>query len=263
MSAHTRWVGGLHAVETALAGGAGHVRRLLVDRRRRDGRLARLVEHARRAGVAVERVPGATLDARIPDGRHQGACAEVVGPGVLDEPGLRERLAALGHAPFVLVLDGVQDPHNLGACLRSAEAAGADAVVIPRDRAARLSPAVERAAAGAAALVPLAAVTNLGRTLEGLKAAGCWVVGTAGDAQASLYEAGLTGPLALVLGGEEKGLRARTRALCDRLVRIPLAGRVESLNVSVAAGICLFEALRQRRVVVGGSPGDKSHGSAT
>lgn len=247
MSPRTRWVGGLHAVETALAGGAGHVRRLLVDRRRRDDRLARLVEHARRAGIAVERVPAATLDQRLPDGRHQGACAEVLGTGVLDEAGLRERLAAIAHAPFLLALDGVQDPHNLGACLRSAEAAGVDAVVIPRDRAARLTPAVERAAAGAAALVPLAAVTNLGRALEGLKEAGCWIVGAAGDARVSLYDADLAGPLVLVLGGEDKGLRARTRALCDTLVHIPLAGRVDSLNVSVATGVCLFEALRQRR----------------
>lgn len=263
MSLQRRWVGGLHAVETALAGGAGHVRRLLVDRRRRDGRLARLVEHARRAGIAVERVAGATLDRCIPDGHHQGACAEVVGAGVLDEAGLRARLAAIDHVPLVLALDGVQDPHNLGACLRSAEAAGADAVVIPRDRAVRLTPAVERAAAGAAALIPLAAVTNLARTLEGLKQSGCWVVGAAGDAEASLHDADLTGPLVLVLGGEEKGLRARTRALCDVLVRIPLAGRVDSLNVSVAAGVCLFEALRQRRAGQGGSPGNGNQGSTS
>lgn len=263
MSPQTRWVGGLHAVETALAGGAGHVRRVLVDRRRRDGRLARLVEHAQRAGIAVERVPGTTLDRHLPDGRHQGACAEVVGAGVLDEQGLRARLATLAHAPFVLALDGIQDPHNLGACLRSAEAAGADAVMIPRDRAARLTPAVERAAAGAAALVPVAAVTNLGRALEGLKTGGCWIVGTAADAPASLYDADLGGALVLVLGGEEKGLRARTRALCDVLVHIPLAGRIESLNVSVAAGVCLFEALRQRRAGQGGSPGDRSQGPAS
>lgn len=248
MSGQSRWIGGLHAVETALAGGAGHVRRVLVDRQRRDGRLARLVEHARRAGVTVERVPRATLDRHVPDGRHQGACAQVVGAGVLDERGLHERLGTLDHAPFVLALDGIQDPHNLGACLRSAEAAGADAVVIPRDRAARLTPAVERAAAGAAALIPLAAVTNLARTLEGLKDAGCWIAGAAGDAQTPLYDADLAGALILVLGGEEKGLRARTRALCDVLVRIPLAGRIDSLNVSVAAGVCLFEALRQRRL---------------
>lgn len=241
-----RWVAGIHAVETALAGGGGHVRRVLADRRRRDARFARLIEHARRAGIAVERVPAHVLDGCVPGVRHQGVCAEVEGTGVLDDGALREHLAGLGHAPLVLVLDGVQDPHNLGACLRSAEAAGADAVVIPRDRAARITPAVERAAAGAASLIPVAAVTNLARALEDLKTHGCWVVGTAGDAATAVHDADLTGGLALVLGSEDRGLRRRTRDTCDLLVSIPLAGRTESLNVSVAAGICLFEAVRQR-----------------
>jgi len=247
MTQENRWVAGIHAVETALAGGAGRVRRVLVDRRRRDARLGRLVEHAERAGIRIERVVTRTLDEQVPGIRHQGVCAEVRGRGVLDDNGLAELLGGLEHAPLVLVLDGVQDPHNLGACLRSAEAAGADAVVIPRDRAARLTPTVERTAAGAAALIPLAAVTNVARTLETLKESGCWVVGTAGGAEGSLYEADLAGGLALVLGGEEKGIRPRVRSACDLLVSIPLAGRVESLNVSVAAGICLFEAVRQRR----------------
>lgn len=245
------WTAGIHAVETALSGGAGHVRRIRVDRRRRDGRLRRLVERATRAGIAVERVDSDTLDACAPGVRHQGVCAEVEGADVLDEHGLRDHLAAVAGAPLVLVLDGVQDPHNLGACLRSAEAAGVDAVVVPRDRAARVTAAVERASAGAAGRVPLAAVTNLARTLAALKDAGCWVVGTAGDAATGLHDADLAGGLALVLGGEEKGLRPRTRAACDLLVSIPMAGRAESLNVSVAAGVCLFEAVRQRRAVEG------------
>ena len=247
MTVKHRWVAGIHAVEAALAGGAGQVARVLADQRRRDARLQRLLDHAQRAGIAVERVPEHVLAERVPDIRHQGVCAEVRGQAALDEASLLDRIAALDHPPLLLVLDGVQDPHNLGACLRSAEAAGADAVVVPRDRAARITPVVERTSAGAAAWIPLATVTNLARTLETLKHAGCWIVGTAREAEASIHDVDLTGGLALVLGGEEKGLRGRTRAVCDRLVRIPMAGRIESLNVSVAAGVCLFEALRQRR----------------
>lgn len=246
MGERRRWVAGIHAVETAMAGGSGHVVRILADRRRRDTRLARLVEHAERAGIAVERTSSDALETRVPGVRHQGVCAEVRGHEVLDDGALREYLGALDRPPLILALDGVQDPHNLGACLRSAAAVGVDAVVIPRDRAARLTPTVERTAAGATELVTLAAVTNLGRTLAGLKEDGCWVVGTAGDAEVSLYQADLTGALVLVMGGEEKGLRARTRAACDRLVSIPLNGPVESLNVSVATGVSLFEAMRQR-----------------
>lgn len=246
MAAETRWIGGINPVETALAAGPDHVRRLLVDHRRRDARMRRLLDRAGRAGITVERVDAARLDGCVCDGRHQGVCAEIAGRGALDERALQALVAGLERPPFLLALDRVQDPHNLGACLRSAAAAGCDAVIVPRDRAARLTPAVERAAAGASALVPLAAVTNLGRTLEWLQAHGCWAVGTAGDAEEGLHEADLTGGLVLVAGGEEDGLRARTRKLCDRLVAIPLAAGVESLNVSVAVGVCLFEAVRQR-----------------
>lgn len=241
-----RRVGGLHAVEAVIAGGVARVRRVLADHRRRDDRLERLLDRARRGGITVERTDGATLAAWLGDERHQGVAAEVVGPATLDEAALFDLVDGLDHAPLLLVLDGVQDPHNLGACLRTAEAAGADALVAPRDRAARLTPAVERAAAGAAELLPFAQVTNLARVLERLRERGCWVTGTAGDASASLYAVDLTGPLALVCGGEANGLRRRTRALCDQLVAIPLSGRTASLNVSVAAGVCLFEALRQR-----------------
>lgn len=254
MSDETRWIGGLNPVETALAAGTGHVRRLLVDRRRRDARMKRVLDRAQGAGVPVERVDGNTLDERITDGRHQGVCAEVAGRGTLDENELRALVEGLDHLPFLLALDQVQDPHNLGACIRSAAAAGCDAVIFPRDNSARLTPAVERAAAGATALVPLAAVTNLARALEHLQQQGCWVVGAAGDADETLHEADLTGGLVIVAGGEGGGMRAKTRKLCDRLVSIPLAGTVESLNVSVAVGICLFEAVRQRSV------SEKNHG---
>ncbi len=250
-----RRVGGVHAVETALAGGSARVYRLLADPRRRDGRMRRLLERARRAGVTVERCDGEAITAWLGDTRHQGIAAELAGTAILDEAGLLERINALSSPPLLLVLDGVQDPHNLGACLRTAEAAGADAVVIPRDRAARLTPTVERAAAGATEHIPIAAVTNLARTLERLQQAGVWVIGTAGEATTSLYDADLAGPLALVCGGEADGLRRRTRQLCDDLVTIPLAGRTASLNVSVAAGVCLFEALRQRGPRVPGERG--------
>jgi 23S rRNA (guanosine2251-2'-O)-methyltransferase len=243
----SRRVGGLHAVETAIIGGADRVRRLLADPRRRDARMRRTLEQARKAGITVERMPGQRISEWLGDDRHQGIAAEVAGSGILDERALLARIGELDHPPFLLALDGVQDPHNLGACLRSAEAAGADAVIIPRDRAARLTPTVERAAAGAAERITLAAVTNLARTLERLREAGCWVIGTAGEEAEDLYAVDLTGPLVLVCGGEADGLRQRTRAMCDRLVAIPLVGKTESLNVSVAAGVCLFEALRQRR----------------
>jgi len=244
-TATTRRIGGLHAVETAVPGGPDRVRRVLADHRRRDTRLERVLERARRAGIPVERADGEAIARWLGDERHQGIAAEVVGEAILDEHGLFALVDGLDHEPLLVVLDGVQDPHNLGACLRTAEAAGADALVIPRDRAAHLTPAVERAAAGATEHLPLAAVTNLARALEGLRERGCWITGTAGDAPESLYEADLTGPLVLVCGGEEAGLRRRTRGLCDQLVAIPLAGHTASLNVSVAAGICLFEARRQ------------------
>jgi 23S rRNA (guanosine2251-2'-O)-methyltransferase len=240
------WSAGIHAVETALAGGSQRVRRLLVDSRRRDQRMRRLVERAERNAIPVERVDRASLDRQVPGQCHQGVCAEVVGTGVLDERGLVEHIAALAE-PMVLVLDGVQDPHNLGACLRSAEAAGAQAVVVPRDRAARITTTVERSSAGASARIPLAAVTNLARALAQLREAGCWVVGTDDAAEAAVFERDLSGALALVLGSEGRGLRRRTRAACDEVSAIPMAGRTASLNVSVAAGICLFEAVRQRR----------------
>lgn len=247
MGAQTRWIGGLNPVETAIAGGAGHVRRVWADRRRDDDRVRHLIDRAERGGIAVERVHARTLDGKLPDIRHQGVAAEIMGRGVLDEDGLAAHLAGLDHAPLVVALDGIQDPHNLGACIRSAEAAGADALVFPRDRAARLTPAVERAAAGAAQLLTLAAVAKLPRVLGQLHEVDCRIVGLAGDADHDLYAADLAGPLVLVLGSEEKGLRPGVRQRCDELVRIPLRGRTESLNVSVATGVCLFEAVRQRR----------------
>lgn len=247
VSADVRRIGGVHAVETAVTGGTARVVRVLADPRRRDARMRRLLAQVRRADITVEQADGQRITNWLGDSHHQGIAAEINGPGILDERALLALVQALDHPAFILALDGVQDPHNLGACLRSAEAAGADAVVIPRDRAARLTPTVERAAAGAAGRMPLAAVTNLARTLGRLQEAGLWVTGTAGDAAGTLYDVDLTGSIVLVCGNEAQGMRQRTRQVCDHLVTIPLVGAAQSLNVSVAAGICLFEALRQRR----------------
>jgi 23S rRNA (guanosine2251-2'-O)-methyltransferase len=164
-----------------------------------------------------------------------------------NEDDLFNLLESLYEPPFLLVLDGVQDPHNLGACLRSADAAGIHAIIAPKDRAVALTETVRKVACGAVEQLPFVTVTNLARTLNGLKEAGLWLVGTADNARETLYDVDLTGPLALVMGAEGKGLRRLTRECCDFLVHIPMAGSVECLNVSVATGVCLFEAVRQRR----------------
>jgi 23S rRNA (guanosine2251-2'-O)-methyltransferase len=241
-------VGGVHSVRAALGHGSDAVRELWVDRGRlRDGRVRRLLELAAGVGVPVHRVDRGELDALLPGVNHQGVAARVRIPAARDEHSLDALLDGLEEPPFLLVLDGVQDPHNLGACLRTADAAGVHAVVAPRERTAGLTPTACKVASGAAERVPFVQVTNLARTLGQLaQGRGVRIVGTAGEADALLYEADLRGPLALVMGGEEKGLRRLTRERCDELVRLPMHGAVESLNVSVAAGVCLFEALRQR-----------------
>lgn len=235
---------GLHAVEAALRAG-GPVRTLRVVAGRGDRRVAALRALAESRSIPVHEASRSELDALAGGARHQGVVAELT-PGAPVPADLDMLLVRAGASALVLVLDGVQDPHNLGACLRSADAAGVTAVVVPADRAAGLTPVVRKVACGAAEHVPFLAVTNLGRTLARLKDAGLWLVGAAGDASRSLYETDLTGPLALVLGSEERGLRRLTREACDFLVRIPMHGSVASLNVSVATGICLFEARRQR-----------------
>ena len=242
-------VGGLHSVRAALDGD-GLVERLWVDRRRRDGRLRALLESARSSGVAVERIGRDELDAMLPGVNHQGVVARCQGPVAGDENTLR-RLLADAQTPLLLVLDGVTDPHNLGACLRTADAAGVTAVVAPRDRAAGLGATARKVAAGAAENVPFVQVTNLARTLDWLGEAGVWRIGLAGEGDQLLHGVDLNGPLALVLGSEGRGLRRLTREHCDHLVRIPMAGSVASLNVSVAAGVALFEARRQRGVSSG------------
>ena len=245
MSAGER-VFGLHAVRSLLERAPGRVRQLWVLDSRQDDKLRDLVGLAEAAHVPVAVRARRALDELAGQGRHQGVLAEVEAQPVLTEAALPGFLAGLTEPPFLLILDGVQDPHNLGACLRSADAAGVHAVIVPRDKSVGLTPVVRKVACGAAETVPLVAVTNLARTLRDLREAGIWLYGAAGEATDSLYQTRLTGPLGLVLGGEGKGLRRLTREHCDGLFAIPMAGTVESLNVSVATGIALFEARRQR-----------------
>lgn len=241
-------IGGLHSVRAALKH-SGKVRRLWLDAERRDRRLFELVEQARAAGVNPERLGRGELDLLLPNSNHQGVVAEITGAAAADEQGLARILGALREPALLLVLDGVQDPHNLGACLRSADGAGVHAVIAPRDRSVGLTPVAAKVACGAAEQVPFIQVTNLARTLKWLQQGhGVWILGLAGEAADSVYGTDLKGPLALVLGGEGEGMRRLTRERCDALVSLPMRGTVESLNVSVATGVVLYEALRQRGV---------------
>jgi 23S rRNA (guanosine2251-2'-O)-methyltransferase len=240
------FVYGLHAVSAALDRAPERVLELWVAQARDDERIGRLKDLAQLAGVHMHTVSAEALSKLVGNVVHQGAVAAMRPLKSWDEHDLTEALGRLTADPLLLVLDGVTDPHNLGACLRTADAAGAHAVVIPKDRAAPLDGVARKVAAGAAEFVPVASVTNIARTLELLKQRGIWVVGTDGEADESLYSVDLKRPLALVMGAEGGGMRRLTRDKCDFLVRIPMAGHMQSLNVSVAAGIALFEVLRQR-----------------
>jgi len=248
-------IGGMHSVRTALRHGPDSVLDIRVEARRRDRRMRELISLAKEMGVAVLQVSRDELDALLPKTNHQGVAACVRAPAAGDEKGLELLLNQLESPPLLLILDGIQDPHNLGACLRSADGAGAHAVIAPKDRSAGLTPTACKVASGAAESTPFFQVTNLARTLKSLREEhNIWLVGTAGEAEQTLYESDLKGPLGIVMGGEEKGMRRLTREACDFLVRLPMAGAVESLNVSVAAGICLFEAVRQRSGLVRSGP---------
>lgn len=239
------WQFGLHAVQALLKTHPERVQELRLQTGRHDERIKKVQQLAERHGTPVVWVQRKELD-KIAEGRHQGVAALCRGGDVHDEHYLAQLLEKLDHPPFVLVLDGITDPHNLGACLRSADAAGVDAVVAPKDRSVGITPTVSKVACGAAESVPFVVVTNLARTLSDMQAKGVWVVGTAGEAEQLFYDADLKGPLALVMGAEEKGMRRLTREHCDVLVKLPMVGTVGSLNVSVATGVCLFEAVRQR-----------------
>jgi 23S rRNA (guanosine2251-2'-O)-methyltransferase len=246
MSVPSQLITGLHSVRNALKHGADSVLEVWVEARRRDRRIRELIGLVEGAGIRLHQVGRDELERLVPGTNHQGVAARTLAPVARDEKALQRFVEGLESAPFLLILDGIQDPHNLGACLRTADAVGVDAVVTPRDRAAGLTPTACKVASGAAERVPFFQVTNLARTLHWLQRQGIWLVGTAGEAESSLYQADLNGPLGVVMGGEEKGMRRLTRESCDLLVHLPMKGTVESLNVSVAAGVTLFEALRQR-----------------
>jgi len=238
-----RVVFGFHAVLARLRAEPSSVVEIFLDETRNDARGKDLVGAAERAGVRLMRVPTKRLDGFYGGGRHQGVVARVAVKSLGES--LDEVLEHI-EEPLVLVLDGVTDPHNLGACLRVANAAGAHAVVAPKDRAAGITPAVSKVASGAAESTPYLMVTNLARTLRELKERQIWVVGADERAAQTLYDADLPHAVAWVLGAEGEGMRRLTRETCDLLVRIPMGGEVESLNVSVSAGICLFESVRRR-----------------
>jgi len=240
------FVYGLHAVSAALERAPERVLEMWVASPRDDARAQELRARAQTAGLHIHAASPDALTKLVGDVVHQGAVVAMRPLKPWDEHDLIEALEHSAKDPVLLVLDGVTDPHNLGACLRSADAAGALAVIIPKDRAATVDGVVRKVAAGAAEFVPVASVTNLARTLESLKTHGVWVVGTDGEAEKPIYAADFKRPLALVLGAEGSGMRRLTREKCDFLVRIPMAGHVQSLNVSVSAGIALFEVLRQR-----------------
>jgi 23S rRNA (guanosine2251-2'-O)-methyltransferase len=249
-----QYVYGIHAVDSLLRQNSKSVQRLLLQAGRADKRITALLELARNQGVSVVRESRADLD-KLVSARHQGAVVQLREGSAPDdaaasnlwcEADLLQAVENKGGAALILVLDGITDPHNLGACLRSADAAGVDAVVVPRDNSADLTPVVRKVACGAADVVPFVRVTNISRTLQALQERGVWLFGADGEAEKSIYDSDLTASLALVMGAEGKGMRRLTKEQCDYLVHLPMAGSVSSLNVSVATGIVLFEVVRQR-----------------
>ncbi|WP_355608435.1 23S rRNA (guanosine(2251)-2'-O)-methyltransferase RlmB [Xanthomonas cannabis] len=246
MSKQNQWIVGVNAVASSVENDADNVREVLIEAGSKNPRLTEIEEQARRKGIDVRRVNTQALDGVGGQVRHQGVAARYAAARLWAENELEGLVEAAQGRALVLVLDGVQDPHNLGACLRSAAAAGVTAVVIPKDKSATVNATVRKTSAGAADRIPVVAVTNLARCLRDLQKQGVWLYGLAGEADASLYSVDLRGNVGLVLGGEADGLRRLTREHCDGLVKIPMPGDIESLNVSVAAGVTLFEAVRQR-----------------
>jgi len=240
------FVYGLHAIGAVIERSPERLLELWMAQPRDDARARALKERALAVGIRVQPASSESLTKLVGDVAHQGAVAAIRPLKAWDEHELVANLSQISGYPLLLVLDGVTDPHNLGACLRTADAAGVHAVVIPKDRSAAVDGVARKVAAGAAEFIPVATVTNLARVLDLLKERGIWVVGTDGEAAQTLYQADLKRPLALILGAEGSGMRRLTRERCDFVVRIPMAGQVESLNVSVAAGVALFEARRQR-----------------
>lgn len=236
---------GIHAVNNVLKRSPERVKEMYVQQGRDDERLQQLFTLAKQNGIHVQVVKKHFLDEQA-DGNHQGVALKAKPVQVKNEHDLYAQLDKLDEPAFVLILDSITDPHNLGACLRTADAAGVHAVIAPKDKAVGITATVSKVACGAAETVPFYQVTNLARTMKEFQERGIWLYGTAGEASESIYKTDLKGPIAIAMGAEGKGLRRLTRESCDHLIHVPMAGDVSSLNVSVAAGVCLFEAVRQR-----------------
>jgi 23S rRNA (guanosine2251-2'-O)-methyltransferase len=237
---------GIHAVQAALDYSPKKINKAWVDTQRQDKRLMQAIDDLLSLGIDPEKTDRKKLD-RFAEGKnHQGIVIEVEMPAELSESDLKQAVETLSGTPLLLVLDNVQDPHNLGACLRTADATGVQGVIITKDNATGITPTVCKVASGAAETVPVYQVTNLSRTLRWLKDQGIWIMGAAGSASQTVYQTDLTMPLAVVVGAEGKGLRRLTQEQCDFLVKLPMLGQVESLNLSVATGVLLYEAVRQR-----------------
>ncbi len=237
---------GIHAVQAALDYSADKIVQAWVDPQRQDKRLNPVLDGLRRHHVDIQKADRKKLDSLSDGKNHQGIVVAVRLPSVLSEADLKQKVQALSEAAFFLVLDQVQDPHNLGACLRTADATGVHGIITPKDNAAGITPTVCKVASGAAETVSVYQVVNLARTLRWLKQQQIWVVGSSGDSEQTLFELDLTMPVALVMGAEGCGMRQLTARQCDFLARIPMKGTVESLNVSVAAGVMMVEVMRQR-----------------
>ncbi|GLO59723.1 23S rRNA (guanosine-2'-O-)-methyltransferase RlmB [Vibrio sp. MACH09] len=236
---------GIHAVKAVLEKDPARFIEAFVLKGREDERLMPLLKQLQNFGVSIQQAGRKALDDKANGANHQGIIARVKPAKALNENDLDD-IIAQHDQPLFLVLDGVTDPHNLGACLRNADAAGVAAVIVPKDKSAPLTATVSKVACGAAETVPLVRVTNLARTMRAMQQQNVWFVGTAGEATHDIYQSKLTGPLAIVMGAEGDGMRRLTRETCDDLIKIPMSGSVSSLNVSVASGVCLFEAVRQR-----------------
>ena len=237
---------GLHSVQAALDYSPERIQRAWIDLQRQDRRLHKIIDELAILGVEVQKTERKKLERMTDGNNHQSIVIEIELPREQSEEELKQSVKALVDVPFFLVLDHVQDPHNLGACLRTADATGVHGVITTKDQAAGITPTVCKVASGAAETVPVYQVTNLARTLRWMKSQHIWVIGAAGDTEQTVYQSDLTIPLALVIGAEGKGLRRLTREHCDLLINLPMQGTVESLNLSVATGVLLYEVVRQR-----------------
>jgi 23S rRNA (guanosine2251-2'-O)-methyltransferase len=249
MAKNEELVFGIHAVNALINAAPERFIEIWLLKGREDDRMMPIINLSRKYGIGSQMVSRKVLDDKSEGEQHQGVVARVRPGRSYTENDLDDMILAAEKksiAPFFLILDGVTDPHNLGACLRNADAAGVQAIIVPKDNAAQITPTVRKVAVGAVESVPLVQVTNLSRTMKQLQQQGVWIVGTAGETDTCLYDVKLSGPMALVMGAEGKGMRRLTRVNCDQLVKLPMAGSVSSLNVSVATGICLFEMVRQR-----------------